>query len=208
MATPAGCSAPSRDELNKRTVLQLKELCEEWGLPRGGNKSVLLARLVEAGGPKSEGISKGSLVPAIPLSAGPWMQKCVKTWKLLPPYNTTVSLSAVPSPARMTLSELDKTTECVRAVQQQCRKVPATAAFHIQAFSRALSSQTTASSAQWWLRTKSFDAAQTALHGTKAASSQGRCLVDSTDSRIGLYLCLRSRHCSSVSAHSAHQCIS
>lgn len=92
MATPAASSVgpPSREELSKRTVPELKALCEDLGLPRGGNKAILVSKLLEAGGPKMDGIIRANLMPAVPVSAGPWMRKCVETWKLLPPYNTAV----------------------------------------------------------------------------------------------------------------------
>ena len=82
---------PNRQDLAKKTIAQLKELCTDWSLPRGGNKSELLARLMSAGGPKSEGVSKSQLAQALPVNAGPWMKRCVQEWKLAAPYNTAVS---------------------------------------------------------------------------------------------------------------------
>lgn len=68
----------SYERFNKQTVAQLKELCNEWGLPRGGNKGVLVSRLLTAGGPPAE-LPKAALRSQMPATAGPWMQKCVNT---------------------------------------------------------------------------------------------------------------------------------
>ncbi|KAK9811130.1 hypothetical protein WJX73_005087 [Symbiochloris irregularis] len=81
---------PDRAALNKLTIAQLKEKCTDWGLTVSGNKQVLIGRLISSGGAPAERV-KGDLRPALPVGAGPWMQRCVKTWKLAPPYNASVS---------------------------------------------------------------------------------------------------------------------
>ena len=110
-------AVPSYEELEKKTIAQLKVICSAWGLPVSGNKGVLISRLRASGGPKSER-PQAELRPALPVSAGPWMQRCVKTWKLAAPYNTAVSpcelSKALVPPARPILRRtLDCSEQCV-----------------------------------------------------------------------------------------------
>lgn len=68
MATSAASNkrAPCRDELSKRSVPELRQLCDEWNLPRSGKKDELLSRLREAGGPRFDGLTRPDILPAVP----------------------------------------------------------------------------------------------------------------------------------------------
>ena len=80
-------------DLSKKTVAELKELCESYGLRKGGNKGELLLRLrdhKDTPAPSAMNTSQ-----TLSVSAGPWLKRCVKRWKLAAPYDTAVGRFAV-----------------------------------------------------------------------------------------------------------------
>ncbi|KAK9842987.1 hypothetical protein WJX74_005349 [Apatococcus lobatus] len=82
------------EQLSTKTISELKQICRDQGKLVSGNKTTLLQRIVyEAAIPlkgHKSAVADTDLSKTLPDTAGPWLRKCVTTWGLQAPFNTSL----------------------------------------------------------------------------------------------------------------------